>query len=260
MTTPRLDERQRPIARRGTNEVRHALQHAAAELFAAKGFSGTTTKEIAKAANTSETTIYRQFASKEGLFSSAVLEPFSAFLTEYQEFFRDVMAEEGWTDQAITAKSVERLYHHMRENRNSLLAMIAVHADADAADPAQEAIEQLNAFFDTLHEIGLERWRGDPTGFDLSRLRLVHRMFVGLIFSVSALDRWFVPNGSEAPTHDELVQAITEFVIHGLVDNPHGAPTAAANLTDQLQQLIAMNRSGMLTDAEFSAAKAKLLH
>jgi AcrR family transcriptional regulator len=255
----RSDEQQRRSARRGSTEVREALLHAAAELFAAKGFAGTSTKEIAKAANTSETTIYRHFSSKADLFSTAVLEPFSSWLTDYPEYFRERMAQESWTDQEITAKSIERLYHHMRANRNSVLAMVSVHADPDAIEASREASLRLDAFFDALHDIGLERWRRDPAGLDPSRLRLGHRLLVGLIFCISALDRWFVPHGPDEPTADELVQAITDFAIRGLVDNPHGTPLAADKLPEQLQQLIAMHDSGALTDAEFSAAKAKLL-
>jgi len=42
---------------------------------------------------------------------------------------------------------------------------------------------------------------------------------------------------------------------------PAGASTApqAASLSDQLNQLMALRNQGMLTDEEFSAAKAKLL-
>jgi hypothetical protein len=37
------------------------------------------------------------------------------------------------------------------------------------------------------------------------------------------------------------------------------APDAAPDVTAQLQQLAALHAQGVLTDAEFSAAKAKLL-
>ena len=46
---------------------RHILD-SAVQLFAEKGFSGTTTKEIAAAANVNEATIFRHFATKEQLY------------------------------------------------------------------------------------------------------------------------------------------------------------------------------------------------
>ena len=42
----------------------------AAELFASKGFSGTTTKEIAEGAGVSEAIIFRHFTSKEKLYAA----------------------------------------------------------------------------------------------------------------------------------------------------------------------------------------------
>lgn len=247
------------LPRRRPDEVRSALLRAAAELFAVKGYGGTSTKEIATAALTSETTIYRQFGSKADLFSAAVLEPFSAFLADYQDFFRQCMAEDSWTDQYITEKSVERLYHHLRENRNSVLAMVSVHADPEAGEPATEATRQLDEFFEALHAIGMERWQRDPSGFEARRLRLVHRFLIALILSVTALDKWFIPTGPHQPTSDELVHAITDFVLRGLVDNPHGAPATGGTLPHQLRQLADLHAAGALTDDEFSAAKTKLL-
>lgn len=45
----------------------------AAELFAQKGFAGTTTRQIAAAAGTSETVLFRHFPTKESLYA-AILE------------------------------------------------------------------------------------------------------------------------------------------------------------------------------------------
>ncbi len=52
---------------------RRQILDAAAELFAERGFAGTTTREIAKAVGTSETVLFRHFPSKERLYA-AILE------------------------------------------------------------------------------------------------------------------------------------------------------------------------------------------
>ena len=54
------------------NRRRQILQ-AAAELFAQRGFAGTTTRQIAAAVGTSETVLFRLFPTKESLYS-AILE------------------------------------------------------------------------------------------------------------------------------------------------------------------------------------------
>jgi TetR/AcrR family transcriptional regulator len=50
-------------------ERRLQILDAAADLFATSGFAGTTTREIAKAAGTSETVLFRHFPTKERLYA-----------------------------------------------------------------------------------------------------------------------------------------------------------------------------------------------
>ena len=55
------------------DERREQILAAAVSLFATHGFSGTTTKEIAKAAGVSEAMVFRHFANKDALYG-AILE------------------------------------------------------------------------------------------------------------------------------------------------------------------------------------------
>lgn len=52
------------------DERRSAIVAVATEVFAEKGFHGTTTRELAKAAGVSEALLYKHFPSKESLFSA----------------------------------------------------------------------------------------------------------------------------------------------------------------------------------------------
>ena len=62
------------VRRHVPSEARRAqILQAAAELFAARGFAGTTTREIATAVGASETVLFRLFPTKESLYL-AVLE------------------------------------------------------------------------------------------------------------------------------------------------------------------------------------------
>jgi len=54
--------------------ARDRILDAALESFAEKGFSGTSTKEIARRAKVNEVTIFRQFRSKRALFSAVITE------------------------------------------------------------------------------------------------------------------------------------------------------------------------------------------
>ncbi|BDB44130.1 MULTISPECIES: TetR/AcrR family transcriptional regulator [Mycobacterium] len=76
--------------RRSTPEVRHLILQAARERFAADGFAGATTIAIAKAADVSETVLFRHFPTKESLFEAAVVEPFEEYVAGYTESWRHV--------------------------------------------------------------------------------------------------------------------------------------------------------------------------
>jgi AcrR family transcriptional regulator len=52
------------------DERRQQLLHVAMRLFSERGFSGTTTKEIAGAASVSEATVFKHFANKDELYSA----------------------------------------------------------------------------------------------------------------------------------------------------------------------------------------------
>jgi len=52
------------------DERRQQLLQVAMRVFSEKGFSGTTTKEIAKAAGISEATVFKHFANKDELYSA----------------------------------------------------------------------------------------------------------------------------------------------------------------------------------------------
>ena len=57
-------------SRMAGGERRHQILQVAMQLFADRGFRGTTTKEIANAAGVSEAMVFRHFANKEALYSA----------------------------------------------------------------------------------------------------------------------------------------------------------------------------------------------
>src|ERR1044071_2951742 len=58
--------------RMAADERRLQIARVAMRLFSERGFSGTTTKEIAQAAGVSEAIIFRHFATKEDLYSAII--------------------------------------------------------------------------------------------------------------------------------------------------------------------------------------------
>ena len=61
-------------ARQSSQERQASLIQAAATLFAKKGFNGTTTKEIARAAGVSEALVFKHFPTKRALYAAILAE------------------------------------------------------------------------------------------------------------------------------------------------------------------------------------------
>jgi AcrR family transcriptional regulator len=67
---------------------RTLILRAAREVFAEKGFKGTSTRDIAQRAQLIEVMIFRHFGTKANLFQEAVVAPFSEFMDNYISDYR----------------------------------------------------------------------------------------------------------------------------------------------------------------------------
>lgn len=75
MNRPRIPSRRRHQRSRTSGQDRQAsLISAATSLSAANGFTGTTTKQIAKAAGVSEALLFKHFPTKHALYTAILTE------------------------------------------------------------------------------------------------------------------------------------------------------------------------------------------
>ena len=109
--------------KRTTEEVRRRVLDSAEELFAARGYSGTTTKEIARRAATTEAQIFRAFTSKENLFNAAILSPFETFMARFADEWLPDPAR--GTPQEALREFAEDLYTLVSEHRQVFTAIVA---------------------------------------------------------------------------------------------------------------------------------------
>ena len=65
-----LTNRMGNVARLSADQRKQAIVDAVRDVFAQKGFDGTTTRELAKAAGVSEARLYKHFPSKESLYAA----------------------------------------------------------------------------------------------------------------------------------------------------------------------------------------------
>ncbi|MEJ6020957.1 TetR/AcrR family transcriptional regulator [Ramlibacter sp. PS4R-6] len=99
-------------ARRGPAPTKHLdILWAAAQLFSRRGVAGSTTREIAAAANTTERTLFKHFGSKEGLVHAVIAEAVVAHIapTSLEALRRAIEASaddlEGWHAELLKARS-----------------------------------------------------------------------------------------------------------------------------------------------------------
>lgn len=103
---------------------RRQLIEVAISLFSAKGFTGTTTKEIARAANVNEALIFRYFATKDDLYA-AILDYKTSeirvgdWLAEFQEY-----ANQSDDEGLFRALARKKLEHSRRDTSNTFMRLM----------------------------------------------------------------------------------------------------------------------------------------
>jgi AcrR family transcriptional regulator len=192
---------------RVTSQERQAsLIAAAASLFAAKGFNGTTTKEIAKAAGVSEALVFKYFPTKRALYAA-------------------ILAEKVTVSELLEA--VEEAAKKRDDHR--VFSLIASYRIRPGVDPtllrlllfsALEGHELSDMFFGKHHKIFYEhvaayvRTRIDEGAFrDVDPL-LAARAFIGMVVHHRLLHEIF--GVSMHRTHEETVATYVDLFLNGL--------------------------------------------
>jgi AcrR family transcriptional regulator len=116
--------------RRRSSEVRQLMLDAARELFAERGYQGTTTRQVAERADVTEILIYSHFKTKANLFEAAVVAPVEAeFGDVVQRRDRRLEAEQAAGELSYWALDcVGEIYDLFRKNRRLLITLIAAQA------------------------------------------------------------------------------------------------------------------------------------
>jgi len=103
------------------------LLHAAALVFAQRGYSGTTTAELAKAAGITEPIIYRHFSGKRELFIALVEQTGQDTIREWEEQLRTAKDPAERLSRLVTANP-------MVSNRESVVYRVIVQAMMEIDD------------------------------------------------------------------------------------------------------------------------------
>lgn len=111
-----------------------ALLDAAEELFSARGFDGTSTARLAKAAGVSERTLYWYFPTKDHVLC--------AVLRRASDRIVDALREDGWPNPSDPAGSLFAILQAMRGIRHLIPSF---HQRAEVSDQVRETRDLFRA-------------------------------------------------------------------------------------------------------------------
>jgi AcrR family transcriptional regulator len=190
--------------RRSTQEVRSLLLTAARELFAERGYGGTSTREIADRAGVDVTILFRNFGTKERIFQEAVARPIDEFLATYTDRWITTRVEEGDHDDLLRT-FVEALYDLAQNNRELLLAATPHHL-GHGAQAAFGRLEHMAAEIAATYD-----YRYDP--------HVAVRAAVAMVITIAIFDEpLFGDRG--AANRDRIITECTDLLTYGLTRRP----------------------------------------
>lgn len=193
--------------RSSSQERQASLITAAASLFAAKGFKGTTTKEIAKATRVSEALLFKYFPTKRALYA--------AILSEKAQYsgLREAVEE------AAKKQDDERLFtllasYRIRKGADPTLLRLLLFSALEGHEMSDMFFrQQYRVFYDLL--AGYIRRRIDDGAFRPVDPLLAARAFFGVIVHHRLLhDIFGLPMHR---THEDTVTEYVSLFLGGLV-------------------------------------------
>ena len=191
---------------------RQLLLDAARDLFAERGFKGTSTRDIAERAGVSEVMIFRHFGSKANLFQESVVEPFTSFMQRYIADYRS--REHGKLSPEEEGRAFYTgLFEVLRAEREALLALMAARQFDDLPETASAEVE--DAFGQVLalveEVVATEAAERHFTDFDL--VPTVRVMF-SMVLAAALHGDWM--GMGRIVSYDRVLDTMTQLTVRGL--------------------------------------------
>jgi AcrR family transcriptional regulator len=201
-------------SRRSPGAGRELVIRAARDLFARKGYDGTSLRDIAEQAGVNESVIYRSVGTKEEIFNVAVLQPYHGFVTSFVSGWQE--ATERRPNAEMVRAFVHQLYDLLSEHRELITSLVSASTltDANGRRPARS---QLSSELDALATQTAADAEG--RGMDGVNFDIAVRCAVGMVMSLVLLDDWLLPTGARRPTRDQLLDEAYQLILGGLERN-----------------------------------------
>ncbi|MBN1283152.1 MAG: TetR/AcrR family transcriptional regulator [Proteobacteria bacterium] len=197
------------MAKRMTAEDRREqIARAAAALFARYGFSGVTTREIAKAAKVNEALLYRHFPTKEDLYTEIIRHK----IAEQGDFIDDAMLSAG--DDAAILSYIARTFVEVVGDDHTFIRLLLFSALEDHKLSTIFFDKRVGSVFPHLARY-FER-RTAEGAFRRMDPRIAVRAFVGMIMHYILTTEIFkMPEGMRVD-REEAIMGFTNIFMEGV--------------------------------------------
>lgn len=197
--------------RRRRGEPRRLLLEAARVVFPARGYTGSSTREIAERAGVSETLMFRYFGSKVELFREALVLPFVEFVEDFNTKWQAGINAE-LDDEELSRRFIGDLFDLFRKNRGLVVMLWAADAHSGSELAESGVFEETSEQLRLLVEIGTAE-SASRQGFVLGRQDLATRSTLAMVAGMAVFGESFY--GKRAPARRDVIEELTQAVLHG---------------------------------------------
>lgn len=193
------------------SETRTRILKAALRLFARQGYDGTTTRDLAEAANVAEGTLFRHFSNKKAILIEVATQGWVEILT-------DLLTElSGMGSYKAVAQVMKRRMLHLHENADMLRVCfmeaqfhpeLREHVQSEVIDKMTDVAE---AFFQTAMDQGVYR-QMDP--------KMVARVFLGMFAIAGFSQSTIMAPGAAATEMQHMAEGLADIFLNGVLVHP----------------------------------------
>jgi AcrR family transcriptional regulator len=214
-------------ARMAGDERRMQILKLAVSLFSERGFSGTTTREIAQAAGISEAMVFRHFATKEELYS-AILDHKACGQSPFDPFAVVADAVKRKDDRAVfEGLAFSALEHHEGDPEFHRLLL---HAALERHELAEMFWERnVRPIYEFLGDYVRERQK-DRVMVELEPAVVV-RAFIGMVIHHSLNNTlWDLKRSLLNISNEEAARSFARILLDGVNNHQTSEPATSAGL------------------------------
>lgn len=193
------------------SETRTRILKSALRLFSRQGYDGTTTRDLAEAANVAEGTLFRHFPNKKAILVEVATQGWVEILT-------DLLTElSGMESYKAVAQVMKRRMMHLHENADMLrVCFMEVQFHPDLRDHIQTEVvakmtDVAEAFFQTAMDQGIYR----PMD-----AKMVARVFLGMFAIAGFSQSTIMPPGAAATEMQSMAEGLADIFLHGVLAHP----------------------------------------